>query len=543
MLKNSKRKSTYPSLDARLALDDRRMSVLDGIVDGYYEADVRGGLIMVNDSLCGMFGCESDTDLLGDDYTEFLDETNKRLIHEAFAEVAASGDPTPAVECAITRADGIPAWIEFSIAPLHAASGRINGLRGIVRDVSPRRLAQETTNARYRLFQQISTELSETLDLEEMLDAAIRATATLTGADGAYIGLIEDDRVRVARSYGGFTAQSVPLDLGIIARVIRARRGEWVEKVESDPDYHPDLKTTRAEIAVPLICREKLVGVLNLETSREGHFTADMFECCQLFGARIASAVENARLFAAQRAQVSELNSKYVQVSDQEALKTDMIRVAAHDLRGPLALIGSYTDLLADDLAAYLGDQQKQFIKSIRQAVERMTQMTSDILSLERINQHRDVTLMRVSLTGLLEHVVTQYANESRHRGQHIHVYSEPASVYGDSTEILEAMSNLLGNAIKYTPPGGQIEAHLLHEDDMAVLEIIDSGYGVPPDQVDKLFQPFHRVRTQETQGIDGTGLGLYLVKKIVERHGGTVYVQSEYGRGSTFGFKLPLAK
>jgi PAS domain S-box-containing protein len=543
MLNNSKRKSTYPSLDARLALDDKRRSVLDSIVDGYYESDLRGGMVIVNDSLCEIFGCDSDNDLLGDDYNRYMDAANNHLIRDAFAGVIASGTAAPAVECAITRSDGRRAWIEFSITPLRAVNGRISGFRGIVRDVSERHRSQEMTNARYRLFQQITTELSETLELEEVLDAAMRAASTLTGADSGFIGLIEPNQVRLARVFGGFNEQWVPLDLGIIARVIRTQQAEFVEDVESDPDYSTDLPTTCAEIAVPLTSRGKLVGVLNLETSQPGYFTSDIFECSQLLGTRIGAAIGNARRYMEQQSQIDELSRKYARTSELEELKTDMIRVAAHDLRGPLALIGSYTELLAEDLASQLGEQQKQFINSIRQSVERMTQMTTDILSLERLNQHRDVTLMRVPLGALLEHVVSQYANESRNRGQHIHVNTEPASVYGDSSEILEAIANLLGNAVKYTPSGGQIEAHLLREGDMAVLEIIDSGYGVPPEQLDRLFQPFQRIRTHETQNIEGTGLGLYLVKKIIERHGGQVHVESQYGRGSTFGFRLPLAK
>ncbi len=122
-------------------------------------------------------------------------------------------------------------------------------------------------------------------------------------------------------------------------------------------------------------------------------------------------------------------------------------------------------------------------------------------------------------------------------------VHAESLSVHGVSTELHEAIANLIGNAIKYTPDGGKIEARLQRDGDWAVLEVEDTGYGIPDDQQSDLFQPFRRIKTRETFAIEGTGLGLYLVKKIADRHNGSVYFRSQQGKGSTFGLRLPLAK
>jgi signal transduction histidine kinase len=133
--------------------------------------------------------------------------------------------------------------------------------------------------------------------------------------------------------------------------------------------------------------------------------------------------------------------------------------------------------------------------------------------------------------------------DEIRQRGQELAVSIEPLAVDGDPTELREPVTNLLGNAVKYTGSGGVIRVALHRDGDSALLEIADTGYGIPADQQEGLFQPFHRVKTRETYTIDGTGLGLYLVKRIVERHRGSVHFYSDYGKGSVFGFRLPLAK
>lgn len=243
------------------------------------------------------------------------------------------------------------------------------------------------------------------------------------------------------------------------------------------------------------------------------------------------------------QAELDELRQRYDDVSELEQLKTHMIRITAHDLRSPLAIIASYIEMIDEELSPQYGEQVSQYINAIRLAVARIMQLTSDILTLERVNEYRDVTLMRVQLGNLLQRTLDEFAENSRQRHQQISLSVEPLAVYGDGVDLHEAIANLLSNAIKYTPDGGKVEARLTRDGDFAVLEIIDSGYGIPEDQQEHLFQPFQRIKTQETHMIEGTGLGLYLVKKIVERHGGSILFESEYGKGSRFGFRLPLAK
>ncbi|MEO8393891.1 MAG: GAF domain-containing sensor histidine kinase, partial [Chloroflexota bacterium] len=372
---------------------------------------------------------------------------------------------------------------------------------------------------------------------------ALNAALLLSGAEAGFIGLVEHDKIRLARSVGGFAEARMSMDTGIIARAMRMQHAECVLDVDTDPDYYRDLSATRAEIAVPLIARNKVVGILNLETAIPMLFTPDVFEFTQLVCSRISAAVENARLYETLQAQFAELGGLYTQVTDLEQLKTHMIRIAAHDLRSPLSLIAGYIELLNEDLAVHYNDMDEMYVNAIRSSVLRMTQMTSDILSLERLDEHREVTLMRVQLGALLERSVEEFAEQIRQCKLDVLLNVEPISVYGDSAELHEAVANLIGNAIKYTPTGGRIEARLRRDGDFALLEIVDSGFGIPEDQQQDLFQPFRRIKTDETYSIEGTGLGLYLVKRIVERHGGTIHFESEHGKGSTFGFRLQLAK
>ncbi len=520
--------------------------LLESISDGYYETDLDGNLVKVNCALCRILGEDEPQKIITSTPARFLDADTRGKLRRVLRDVQKTGTAVEAVECAVTRPDGAQRQLELSVALLRDGEEKPRGFHGIVRDVTERAQATAALNQRfsqYALLQQVDVELNQTLALDSVLSVALNAAILLSSADAGFIGLIEHERIHVARSVGGFTETWLPMDTGIIARAIRNQRPERVCDVESDPEYRPDLRMTRAEIAIPLIGHGKTVGVLNLETAAPERFTTQVFEFAQVLSARVTGAIENASLYETQQEQLDELRSLYNQVSDLEQLKTHMIRVAAHDLRSPLSIIASYIELLDEDLAAYYNELDGMYVNAIRQAVTRMTQMTSDILSLERLHEHRDVTLMRVQLGGMLERTVKEHTEEAQQRGLKVRTKVEPLAVYGDAAELHEAMTNLLGNAFKYTPSGGTIEARVRRDGDSAVVEIEDSGYGIPEDQQAQLFQPFYRVKTHETQAIDGTGLGLYLVKKIVEHHGGSVHFTSEHGKGSTFGFRLPLAK
>jgi signal transduction histidine kinase len=130
-----------------------------------------------------------------------------------------------------------------------------------------------------------------------------------------------------------------------------------------------------------------------------------------------------------------------------------------------------------------------------------------------------------------------------KHQVYNLRMPETPIYVQGDAVELHEAASNFITNALKYTPEKGRITIRLEQQGDDAVFEVKDSGIGIPEDQQERLFQPFYRVRSRETDNIDGTGLGLHLVKQIIERHKGQVRFHSRYGEGSTFGFQLPLVR
>ena len=256
---------------------------------------------------------------------------------------------------------------------------------------------------------------------------------------------------------------------------------------------------------------------------------------------------ERNRSAADLRDHANKLQTLYSRLSQLEQLKSDMMRMAAHDLRGPLGIISGYLDLMevdADDLT----EEHLGYVAEMQESVQRMFDMLEDLLSLERIEHMVDVEAMDpFDLKEEVAAAVDDYRPQAERKGQTLHLHAPPAETYavrGDTIQIQKAITNLLNNAIKYTPDGGRIDVRLrCDEEGRVVFEVEDNGYGIPPDQQDQLFRPFFRAQTDETRAIKGTGLGLHLVKNIIERHKGSMIFHSKYQEGSTFGFRLPPAR
>lgn len=528
----------------------RLRDILDQIEDGYYEVDLRGHFLVFNDAAARILG-HSREELLGTAWSDYrrADSDATKGIESAFRHVFQTRAPMQDVEGRIRRANGSERAIELSISPILNNHNRVAGFRGIVRDVTERKRAEEDVAGRMTLLavlEQVDTELSQTLDLDNVLTIGTNALLLLSHADASEIILRDEhtEMFNLAR-YTGFdqAVELAPRMSGIIGRVLREMQPEMVLNVSADPDYYTVRPSTRAQITLPMIAHNKLLGAVSLETDEPARFTPEVFEFAGLLATRLAAAIENARLYQLSQGQLTELRGLYEQVSALEQIKTDMIRIASHDLRSPLGIIVGYLDLLLYDLDSTLNAEQRGFFDAMKRAADRMQRMTTDILSLERVQTVRMQTHVRLNLEMVLRKIADDFEDSAAQKGVKLvrDFGDERVPVVGDPISLAEAIGNLINNAIKYTPVGGQIEVRLSRSDKNAEVEIIDTGIGIALADQDNLFSPFYRIKNEATQGIEGTGLGLYLVRKIVEQHGGELIFQSAQGEGSIFGMRLPM--
>jgi PAS domain S-box-containing protein len=493
-------------------------------------------------------------ELIGSPATDHIVEEEIPDSRQQMKQVLQGTSP-PIYERTFRRKDGSTFPAEVSVALVYDGEGRPSHIQSIVRDITERKRTEEQLAQRVQqltILREVDAELAERLSVDYVVNLALDSAMRLSAADAGFIGLMDDEQqVKLVVVLGDYQEPRVGTYLSreesIVARVLRTQEGELISAVRDDPDYIDRRPQTAAQITVPLVSQERAIGVLNLETSRPENFNSEVLEFVKQLARRIAIALDNARLYAQSEQQVTELQQLYDQVRRLEQLKTDMIRIASHDLRNPLASVLGYAELSRYELEDLeeTGELPNK-IAEIEAAARRMKKIISDILSLERIEEMaQQADHVACNLKQMVEQIHQEQQSQARLFSRELTLddVGYDFIVTGDAAQLAEAINNLVSNAIKYTREEGWVKIRLYREGDRARFEVEDNGYGIREEQQEKLFQPFYRARSKETREIEGTGLGLHLVKNIIERHGGEVHFRSAYGQGSTFGFSLPLVE
>jgi PAS domain S-box-containing protein len=226
-----------------------------------------------------------------------------------------------------------------------------------------------------------------------------------------------------------------------------------------------------------------------------------------------------------------------------ERMKTAFVSTVSHELRTPLTSIKGFISTLLQDVDGFYDkDTVHEFYTIIDQECDRLTRLISDLLNVSRIEAGRalDLNPVEVNLPELVEKVVT--AQKSYTNKHEFAVDLDPAipSIIADNDKVDQILTNLTNNAVKYSPNGGTITVSGKSVDGLVRMAVTDQGMGIPKEHLAKVFDRFHRIDNRDTRKVGGTGIGLYLVKHLVEAHGGRIWVESEVGKGSSFIFELP---
>jgi len=224
-----------------------------------------------------------------------------------------------------------------------------------------------------------------------------------------------------------------------------------------------------------------------------------------------------------------------------DKLKGDFVNTVSHDLRSPLTAILGYVELI--ERAGKVNAQQAEFIRRVKTSVHATTNLIDDLLNLGRVEVGALDELAPVNMKLLVVNMMTDLQPAVQAKGQTLHL-GKTASlppVLGSRTHLSQLVDNLIGNAVKYTPPGGKIRVTLRVEQKQLIIRVTDNGPGIPLEEQGRIFEKFYRASNVGKE-VQGTGLGLAIVKTIVDNHRGRIWVDSKPGKGSVFTVVLPVA-
>lgn len=317
-------------------------------------------------------------------------------------------------------------------------------------------------------------------------------------------------------------------------------------------------------LAVPLKVSDRVLGSLTVDRTAAHSLTPDDLNLLVTFGNQVAIALDNVEAYrqiealnvgleAKVRERTTELQrvnrelkAANEQLQELDRLKSAFVSIVSHELRTPMTSIKGYVENILDGLAGGLTDKQSYYLERVKLNVERLTRMVNDLLDLSRIEdpekRHDMLRPVPLSMRDLIAEVVESFQPIARKRSIAVTAgtLSPLPLVRGDRDKLHQVFTNLIGNAIKFTPPGGvvRIEA-IARPDDFVQVCVSDTGYGIPSDEQDRVFDKFFRGAAIPEEA-RGAGLGLAITKSLVELHGGRIWLESAPGQGSRFFFSIP---
>lgn len=414
--------------------------------------------------------------------------------------------------------------------------------------------ALRVSEARYRLLTEATTALSASLDYEATIERLARL-AVPELADWCIVDLRQDDGSiqTLAQAHSDpqllevawELARTYPIDPQAThgtARVIRtgepelmpAISDELLAALEPNPERRRLLAALglRSYLCVPMIAGGQVFGSIALVSARPGRYNQEELHLVEELAHRAGLAVQNAQLYRAAQEAI--------------AMRDQFLSIAAHELKTPLTSLLGQAQLLQRRITQSepQGSRNRRSIDVVVAQVQRLSLMTETLLDVSRIEQGQ-LTIERepFDLGALVRHTVDEFQPMLDRHTITCAVPIEPLIVAGDTLRLGQVLENLIQNALKYSPDGGQVQVQVRREGNQAIVAVSDSGIGIPATALPYLFTRFFRAANAAGRHIGGMGVGLFVVREIVARHGGDISVDSVEGQGSTFTLRLPLAQ
>ena len=570
------------------------VAILDGVSDGITVQDAAGNLIYVNPAAAAASGFDSPEEMINT-------PSDQRMA--GFAIFDEGGNPLPVNKLPsrrvldkhvkdervirfTARKTGEERWALIRARPAFDENGELRYVVNIVHDITDHVAKQEELEQNATQLEEITTELETTVDeLKEkteeadaarqraeyiadrqaflaeagrMLASTLDVEATLRMivhlavpriADWATISLLDDKgqprQLEVAHAdpdklrYALELQKRYPPDPADTMRMVETGKSELyaeipeelIARTARDETHLAILRrlNLRSAMVVPLKIRDTVLGVLTFVAAESGRrYGADDLEFAESLAARSSLAITNSRL--------------YREAQEANRSKSDFLAVMSHELRTPLTAIFGYTELLATGVTGPVSDEQVTQLERIRASASHLLGIIEEILAYARSEAGQDQVMVDAFLmSDVVSEAVALVAPAARNKSLGLTQKIESdCQLWTDGVKLRQILVNLLGNAVKFTA-AGRVDITASCPNGNAIFRISDTGPGIPAADQGRIFEPFRQLQSATTRSVGGTGLGLAVTKRFVQLLGGTLELQSEVGKGTTFTVSVPV--
>ena len=436
------------------------------------------------------------------------------------------------------RKDGSLFWANVVITPLFEADGTLKGFAKVTRDMTEwKRMEDERTS-----LEAVTEAALAHLGLDDLLESLLDRITDALRVDTVVVMLLDETgTVLVARAANGLEEEverglRIPVGRGFAGRVAAQARPVVLGDLDRADVLNPILreKGIRSMLGVPLIVQGRVIGVLHVGSLHPREFPESDVRFLQIVADRVALAIEHSRLYDEAR------QARHEAATAEEALRTrdEFISIAAHELKTPMTSAKAAAQLLQRSFrGTVLSDIQQRSLATVDRQITKLGRLVVELLDTVRIQSGSfALRLEDVDLVAIIGQCVEEARTLS---DRHEIIFDAPESLHAmaDALRIEQVVVNLLDNAVKFMPDGGRIDVRLTAATTTAIISVRDRGLGVAPEHRTRLFDRFYQAHPDRS----GMGLGLYIARQIVERHGGTIYAEAPADGGTRFVISLPV--
>lgn len=511
-----------------------------------FEIDLKGNFTFANNAGFQTTGyLQEDIDKGLNALQLFAPEDRRRVMDDI--EKVLKGEAFGSREYTAIRKDGTPFRVLAYASPI-VRDKKIVGMRGIILDITDRKRAEEQMarrNAELAVLNAIAQTVTQSLDLDEILGKALDKTLSLL--DLAYGGIyLLDARTNTLnlRIHRGINpdligiVSPVPVGRGLVGVVAHAAEPIFIESVPDSAEWFGKglrramiAERLRSVMCLPLQSRGDVLGVLFVMSQGDRVLTPEERQLLLTISHEISTAVDNAKLL--------ESASKARAAEEADQLRAAFLASVSHEIRTPLTEIKGFATTLVQPDVQWDEETQKDFLRGISQATDRLMGIVTDVLDMAKI-QAGVLTLEKrpFKLGKIISQLKTRFDTPLWTDRLEVTIPDDLPIVFADDQRIGQAIIKLVENA---SLEKGAIVLRASTVNDELWVSVSDEGEGIPPERLKSVFNPFFRIEENTQRRTSGSGLGLAICKGIVEAHGGRIWVESEVGKGSTFTFAIPI--
>jgi PAS domain S-box-containing protein len=535
-------------------------SLVQSMRDGIIQTTMDGEIVLINPLGARIFGYDDPEELVGRSLRSLFPEAVK--FEPLFAEVRERGFVERS-RVWIARDENQELCLELSASLMQDEASQTIGVEGIFRDVTTGVLLEREARERAErisAINQIANVINSSLQAGRLYESLAEEIRKLVDFDFASISVLDEqgeafEMHKLLPAEGQEEGATCPVHARDWCAPLVARNKESLVIDDLSADDVPAVRDFPAGIvsalSTPLYASGRIVGTVNLGSKEAAAFSRHDKEVMEQISPHVAVALRNTQLVEHLRVSLDEvtlaqnrLHEANEELKTLDEMKTNLLSNVSHELRTPLVAVMGYTDMIYNEKVGEINESQKEYLGISLRNIEKLVTLIENLLDFSRL--HRGAETLAFDAFNLTDCArssmeIVKPVAESREIEVEMKAPAEPVLVEGDKGKIGQVFTNLLSNAVKFNHHGGSVTVEIKQSEDSVEAIVSDTGVGMPPEALERVFTRFYQFDSSSTRKYGGTGIGLSIAQDIMRLHGSRLTVDSEVGKGSTFRFTLPL--